>query len=266
MNGADLRALAERASTVEGRQAERLAEVHARIRAARRRRTAAASAGAGVVVLALVLGVSALTRSTDQSQEPVQTPTPTPTTTPTPVVDNPDSLRPLTYAVGSTIQYGDRSIDVGEYVHFVDVTDNGVVFVSGRSTWKQHQRAALRFTDGSSVVQIGTVTGSPYTWFRVESSVAGSILVWDEDPGDDQGDYVVFDTEDMRVLARVPQSAAGDQVLSVHDDAVYWVGRERGGLQGGGQLPRLCTRQDSGAAVRRRDGGAQLGVRGVVRP
>src|SRR5687768_14706042 len=133
MNGADLRSLAERASTVEGRQADRLAEVHARIRAARRRRTAAASAGAGVLVLALVLGVSALSRSEDRSQEPAQTPTPTPS--PTSVVDNPDSLRPLTYAVGATIHYGEQTIDVGDFVHFLDVTDNGVVFVSGRPRW-----------------------------------------------------------------------------------------------------------------------------------
>lgn len=223
MNGADLRSLATRASTVEGRQADRLAEVHARIRVARRRRTAAASAGAGVLVLALVLGVSALNRSTDRGQEPVQTPTPTPT--PTSVVDNAESLRPLTYAIGETIHIGEQTIDVGDYVHSVDVTDNGVVFVRGRVSWKQPQPAALWFTDGSAVEQIGTVEGSPTRGFPVESGAAGSIVVWEEPFDGERGDYVVFDTDDMQVLTRVPPSSETDAVLSVHDDAVYWVDR-----------------------------------------
>jgi hypothetical protein len=104
----------------------------------------------------------------------------------------------------------------------VDVTDNGVVFVRGSSTWKQPERAALWFTDGSAVVQIGTIEGSPTRGFPVESAVAGSITVWEE-PGDgERGGYVVFDTDDMQVLNRVPLAVEDNRLLSVHDDAVYW--------------------------------------------
>jgi hypothetical protein len=201
-------------------------------------------------VLALVLGVSVLTRSADRSQEPVHSPTPTPTPTQTSVVDNPDSLRPLTYAVGGTIHFGERTIDVGDYVHSVDVTDNGVVFVRGPSTWKQPHRTGLWFTEGSSVVRIGTVEGSPTRGFPVEPSAAGTTVVWEERDGGEHGDFVVFDTEDLQVLTRVARSAASDQVLSVLDDAVYFADRNEVGCKEVVSFP-VCVRD--GTVVRRYD-------------
>ncbi len=90
MNSEDLRSLAERAETIEGRQADRLAEVHDRIRTAQRRRATAASVGLAGLVLALIVGFSALTGSTERSQDPVEPPTPTPTPTETESATIPD--------------------------------------------------------------------------------------------------------------------------------------------------------------------------------
>lgn len=88
MNTEDLRALAERAETVTGRQGARLAEVHGRIQTARRRRGAAAAAGSAAVVLALVVGVTLLADTREQADRPIHRPTPI-ATTPTETVEIP---------------------------------------------------------------------------------------------------------------------------------------------------------------------------------
>jgi hypothetical protein len=186
-----------------------------------RRRRAGTVASAATLVLALVVGGTALTDRGDRSRDPVKDPT-TSTPSPTEMESNPESVRPLTYAVGSTIRYGRRSIDAGEYVHYVNVTDDGVVFVRGNARWQQPDRAALWFTDGSTVERIGTVSGSAYLAFPVASSAAGSTLVWSEPNGDRGRDFVVYDTERMRVLGRFPEGAPVNYVLSVHDDVVYF--------------------------------------------
>ena len=77
MSTEDLRALAERAETVTGREAVRLAEVHGRIRTARRRRGAAAAAGSAAVALALVAGGLLLAETKERADAPVVSPTPT---------------------------------------------------------------------------------------------------------------------------------------------------------------------------------------------
>ena len=87
MTTEDLRRLSERADGVQGRQADRLTELHARIRATRRRRTALGASAAAGVVIALVAGGAALTGTTDRTQEPVDERTPKPT--PTPIVETP---------------------------------------------------------------------------------------------------------------------------------------------------------------------------------
>jgi hypothetical protein len=88
VNTEDLRALAERAETVTGRQGARLAEVHGRIQTARRRRGAAAAAGSAAVVLALVVGVTLLADAREQADRPIHRPTPI-ATTPTETVEIP---------------------------------------------------------------------------------------------------------------------------------------------------------------------------------
>jgi len=78
VNTEDLRALAERAESVQGRQGVRLAEVHGRIRTARRRRGAAAAAGSAAAVLALIVGVTLLAETRERADAPINSPTPTP--------------------------------------------------------------------------------------------------------------------------------------------------------------------------------------------
>jgi hypothetical protein len=192
-----------------------------------RRRRLTAVAGAAAVVLAVGIGVTTWTNQTTRSQEPVDQPSPAPT----------DAVaRPLTFAVGGTIHYGGQTIEVEQEVHMVDVTDDGVVFVRqapDTNRYEQPDAKELWFTDGSEIVQIGTVWGSPARGYGVTTSDAGSTLVWRE-----PGGTVVFDTESMQVLTRLPD------VLRVYDDAVYWVADDApcsGDSVGGGDGVVSCS-------------------------
>ena len=129
MKPEDLKVLAERASTVEGRPDTRLDEVHARIRVARRRRQyGAVSAAVVAVVLALTTGVGLLAL-TDTDRTPPAEPAPRPTAKPSVPEDNAPSVRRLTYAIGEKIHWGDQVIDVGSKVWNLEATDDGVVFI-----------------------------------------------------------------------------------------------------------------------------------------
>jgi hypothetical protein len=131
--------------------------------------------------------------------------------------------RPLAYAVGSTIHYGDRSIDVGEEVQFLTVTDDGVAFVR-EPLRSQPGDKPLWFTDGSTVERIGTTSGSPARGYSVEASDTGSLLV--VRPFRMGREYfVVIDTSTGQLIHR-DSARFGDRdvvVLSVRDDAIYWV-------------------------------------------
>ena len=82
MNSQDLRSLlADRAESVDTHRPDRVAEVHGRIRTARRRR-AATVAGAAAAVAALGLAAVTLPDDTTKTQEPVDRPTDGISTTP----------------------------------------------------------------------------------------------------------------------------------------------------------------------------------------
>ncbi len=209
----DLSPLAQHASQLDGQRPERLTEVHERIGVARKRRrrstlgAAAAAAAAVVVVVAVATGVA-----DQRGAEPVKKPDVAPT-------------RPLAYAVGDTIHYGDRSIDVGEEVQFLTVTDDGVAFVREPLSGQPGDKP-LWFTDGSTVERIGTTYGSPSRGYTVEASDTGSLLVV-RDAGDGGGrpSFVVIDTSTGYIIHRDSAEYGGTDVvvLSVHDDAIYWV-------------------------------------------
>jgi hypothetical protein len=159
------------------------------------------------------------------------------------------AARLVTYAAGGTIHWGGRAIDVHEQtrgtqverhsVHYLDATDDGVVFVvglvkperdkRGRVTGLGFGASAVWFTDGSTPVRIGTTAGSPIRGFGIARSVSGSLLVWKE-PGDERtqllarsfGPIVVYDTARMREVARFggPDAFPLEQV---YPDAVFWV-------------------------------------------
>jgi hypothetical protein len=83
------------------------------------RRVRRARVATSVAIAASVVAVSATTlylgRDTDRRFEPAPAP----------------SLRPLTYADGSTIHYGDHTVEADGSVVELDVTDDGVGFRTG---------------------------------------------------------------------------------------------------------------------------------------
>ncbi|MEO5663933.1 MAG: hypothetical protein ABIR39_11675 [Nocardioides sp.] len=158
MNAEDLRSLAERASDVEGRRVDRLAEVHARIRTARRRRAAAASGGAAVLVLAAVVGVSVLSGSSERSQEPVEPPTPTPSET--------------------------FELPAGEVTYTPDIAPDDIHGWDTLATRTNTQTELLGATDLSTSVTVSGVgnmhwevtpycLGDPDTWYRLTYADGG---------------------------------------------------------------------------------------------
>jgi hypothetical protein len=142
-------------------------------------------------------------------------------------VSTPDgaATRNLTYAVGSTIHYGERSIDVGEEVQFLAVTDDGVAFVREPDNAQPGDKPVW-FTSGNTVERIGTTFGSPARGYLVEASDSGSMLVVRRDggPGPGRPSFDVIDTSTGNVIHR-ESAGFGDtfELLGVHDDAIYWV-------------------------------------------
>jgi hypothetical protein len=208
----DLSPLARHAALLEVERPRRLAEVHERIGVARRRRRRSALGAVATVAMAVVVVVAVATGVPDQrGAEPVKKPDGTPT-------------RPLTYAVGDTIHYGDRSIDVGEPVQFVAVTDEGVAFVREPLSAQPGDKP-LWFTDGTTVERIGTTFGSPARGYSVEASDTGSLLVVrDADNGTARPRFVVIDTSTGDIVHRTSAESGGMDVvvLSVHGDAIHW--------------------------------------------
>jgi hypothetical protein len=131
--------------------------------------------------------------------------------------------RRLTYAVGSTIHWGDSAIDVGQTVEAVGATDDGVVFVRGDKACPYGVACrTLWFTDGAEPVRLGTVAGDWVRGWGVELAGAGSTVVWSESETDA---YVVYDTTVRHEVGRF--GSARGTLLAVGDRSVYWVPDER---------------------------------------
>ncbi|MEO6713774.1 MAG: hypothetical protein ABIM89_10145 [Mycobacteriales bacterium] len=254
MNAEDFTLLAERASTIEGRQADRLVEVHGRIRRARRRRRLG-NVAALAMTLALMAGTAVLVTA-DKDQIPptkptpsIETPTPTietpsptietpspPVETPTPPVETPTvvrgkapSVRRLTYGpfkLGTspskpgtspqTIHFGDRTIDAGRPFWYVDATDDGAVFVE----YPDARNGGIWFTDGSAPVRIGQTAGSRSRGYRIASSNAGSILAWEEPTEPNDAEIVVYATDQRRVVARFGVARSGPPFSPVRPERI----------------------------------------------
>lgn len=209
----DLSPLVQHASLIDGQRPERLDEVHERIGVTRKRRQRSALGAAAAVAAAVVTLVALVTGVIDQREaDPVKQPDVWPT-------------RPLTYAVGDTIHYGDRSINVGEEVQFLTVTDDGVAFVREPLTGQPGNKP-LWFTDGSTVERIGTTYGSPARGYSVEAGDTGSLLVArDDGEGGGRSYQVVIDTSTGYVTHRESAEFGGKDVavLSVYGDEIYFV-------------------------------------------
>jgi hypothetical protein len=225
VNTGELSRLADRADGVTGRQDERLAQVHSRIRLARRRRATGRSAAVGALVLALVVVTNALLTSPGPVPEPAPP-------KPDQVGPTPASVRELTWTdewwPSRRIHYGDEVIDTRLDVTKhdfaqMDLTDDGVVVTTldGR----------IWLADTSTVRQIGDsqVTHDFLAAFEVTTGDVGSLATWAEQPPRGPAHHVVYDTALRREVARVRSAPSHSKVVWVGRDVVYFEGRREGG-------------------------------------
>ena len=137
------------------------------------------------------------------------------------------SSRPLTYADGSTIHYGEQTVQADRPVVELDVTDYGVGF--------RTDDGAMWFTDGSTTNRLGTLgeTGPGYrdTWPLTSrpgwmlSANSGPRLVWFEFPTPGEPEVVVYDTGTRQEVARdtVRLEPGHTAVPALQSDTfVYW--------------------------------------------
>lgn len=177
-----------------------------------RRRRALMVAASTATVLGLALGGSALT---DVGADPA-----------------PDQLSPaapafadrlLTYAVGSTIFYGDREVDVAPYqVSTFVQTRDGFVFTD--------RAGEIRFSDGRTVVPVGR-TNQPYGRL-LAADPNGSYVGWVDTEAKPAPEFVVYDTDTRAEVVRTSEgntpeaSSAGEFALptiaAIDGDVAYW--------------------------------------------
>ena len=224
-----LKVLAERASTVEGRAAERLDEVHARISRAKGRRQLGAVAAAVIAVVLVLSAATVVLRLAGEDTPPANPPRPavTPSNRPEKPDDDRPAARPLVWAEGETIHVGKRAIDADREVHDIDATDDGAVFVTGPS--RSYGPNRIWFTDGSDPVLIGPASGRGWAW-DVVTSTTGPYVVWfqtDEQVSinSNDGEHVVYDTAKQQVAARFGGSRGS--VRGFHGAYVYWIPDDR---------------------------------------
>jgi hypothetical protein len=182
-------------------------------RRTRRRTTAVLVAAAAALVV--VAGTTLLVMTDDDEDlQPTQLP---------PV----NTTHPLTYAEGTSIHYGDRSVTVPAAVLELDVTDAGVV--------ARTDDGGIWFTDGTDLEQIGTLgepgpaydeqdRPHPYaaTWGFVVSDNIGSRAGWFEFPQPGQPELVVYDTRTREETARQPLDVTpGDYALLARVTELY---------------------------------------------
>jgi hypothetical protein len=187
------------------------------LRETARRRAHRARVATSVAVAATVVAVMATTvyveRGDDRRVEPAPPPAP--------------SSRPLTYADGSTIHYGQQTVEADGPVAELDVTDYGVGF--------RTDDGGIWFTDGSTTSRLGALgeTGPGYadTWPLTShpgwmlSANSGPRLVWFEFPTPGRPEVVVYDTGTRQEVARdtvrlEPGHTAVPALAS--DRFVYW--------------------------------------------
>ncbi len=239
---ASLRDLATRAAAVPAPHLDASAVVEtAESRLRRRRLLAVVSVTAAVIV---IVGTALLVAPDNRDAAPPPAGPDQKNTAPDNKDRGPDTVqtgsmnRLLTYSVGTTIHWGERTIDVrqqtnrwpgaGKLVDYVDATDVGAVFVTGQAPVRDEGgfgvpagAAAVWFTDGSAPVRIGTTSGSRVRGFGIAPTVAGSTLAWiDPGTGAQTGAVVVYDAAQMEELARLGDADAVP--LAVYDDVVYW--------------------------------------------
>jgi hypothetical protein len=215
MSGEDLKYLAVHADTIRGRPDQRLAEVHARIRSARRRRAIGAVAGTSAAVVVIVVGIAVLTGSATPTNRnapplPAKSDTPAPTTTRKLVYSDDLRSRAVKTRAGDylpdilvgTLQVGDREVEIDQKVLMthggwsIVVTDAGAAYVKvDHSVW---------VTDGGRPQQIAqqACADTSGDWRGLATGSAGTLVAWFDCSPASRGDLVVYDTDRRGEVAR----------------------------------------------------------------
>jgi hypothetical protein len=192
------------------------AALRARVNRTRRLRSVAAIGLAAAAATAVVVGVSELRKS--DSSGPVRQ-----------EQIGQSTARPLTYAEGATLHFGDQDVAMPSNVLEIDMVDGGAVV--------RTEDGGIWLTDGTAPEQIGTL-GTPAKPFKpdlpfyygdgvgfVVSNNAGSQVGWFEFPQPDQPELVVYDAETGEETARLPievKAGSGAVLTSVSDQYAYW--------------------------------------------
>lgn len=168
----------------------------------RNRRTTMVTATVAAAVAALAAGGALLVLPDDETE-----------TLPTdPVVD---TTRPLTYAEGTALHYGDRRVTTGAPVVELDLTDDGVVV--------RTRDGGIWFSDGTGIDRVGTLGSPPPEADNggeplfvapgfVVSANTGSRAAWFEFPEPGEPVLVVYDTGSHElVVDRDPVTVRGER-------------------------------------------------------
>jgi hypothetical protein len=107
--------------------------------------------------------------------------------------------RPLTYAVGQTVHYGDKVIDTGRPIARIDITDAGVVFLT--------EDGELWFTDGSEPWLIENGNWTYVARLSVPTAATGSRIAWMRSEGVMPVEVVVYDVATRKVVFTAPAGA-----------------------------------------------------------
>ena len=197
----------------------------------RRRRIVQVAAGAAVVG-AFVVGSLVVRGGVSTDLEPAPAPS-RPDSSSSVAVDT-AGTRPVVYAEGSTLHVGEDTVDAGGHVVFVDITDDGVLFMTGcdwprpactEDTDAEWFSDTLWFNDGSTTVAIGRAPTEHIGIFEVYTENPGSLVVWADATSrvDDMiRRFVVYDTSRREVVATIPYTGFYNDVLHVDDDHVYF--------------------------------------------
>ena len=183
-----------------------------------RRHSVAAALASAAAVVVVVVGIALLADSDGERTAPPPADSPGPSVT----------TRPLTYADGVTIYYGEQTLDAPGPVQELDVTDAGVV--------ARTADGGIWFTDGQDLERVGTLgePGSAYadadhpfgaSWGFVVSDNTGARAAWLEFPQPGEPELVVYDTENAEESAREPLGVdPGSYALlaGVTDRYGYW--------------------------------------------
>ena len=167
----------------------------------RRRRTLRTRvATASALTVAAVAVVGATLATTNQGANTVPSPvgpSPSKATDPTPVA------RPLVYAAGKIVHWGDRTFEADTTVAFIDATDDGVVFLTQKH-YREHRSETLWFYDGSTTEAIGRVPIGHIGEFDIQTANPGSLVVWADATSQNQRfgptRFIAYDTSRHEVV------------------------------------------------------------------